>query len=45
MLQAWVSELEPAIAYDCKGNMIGLTWAEMPIGSEMLIVVNAADFR
>jgi hypothetical protein len=33
LLTRWVSELEPAIAYDLRGNIIGLTLADAPVGS------------
>ena len=40
LLGQWVSECEPAFAYDRMGNLLGLTLAGMPNGSPCLIVVS-----
>lgn len=41
MLGKWVSELEPSVARGCEGELLGLTIADLPIGSDMLLVVKA----
>lgn len=37
LLQHWVSEIEPAVAYDKHGNIIGLTIADAPVGSKPVV--------
>lgn len=41
MLGLWVSELEPALVYTKRGDLVGLTIADLPIGSETFIVIPA----
>lgn len=38
LLSRWVSELEPCIAMDKRGNIIGLTLANAPLGSKPFIL-------
>ncbi len=38
LLSRWVSELEPAVAYDRQGRIIGLTLADAPVGSAPFIL-------
>jgi hypothetical protein len=38
LLGRWVSELEPAVAYDKRGNVIGLTLADAQVGSKPFIL-------
>jgi hypothetical protein len=38
LLERWVSGLEPSVAYDRRGNIIGLCDANAPLGSKPFIL-------
>jgi hypothetical protein len=38
MLGRWVSELEPALATNQRGDIIGLTMADAPVGSKPFVL-------
>lgn len=45
LLGRWVSELEPAVAYDRQGRVIGLTVANAPIGSTPFVLRLSESLR
>jgi hypothetical protein len=44
LLGCWVSEMPPAVAYDRRGNILGITIADCPLGSSpFILTIEAAD--